>query len=353
MAPALPEPTPAYLSPGRCTQGREVPAQAASPLPPGVSGRVSFYAAVYSTAGQPVRAITLGDVDDLHPLASTFKPLVVQGILREVDAGKYKLTTRFTTTAANRSIESYPPGSHTIRDLAQRTLYDSNNTASDILHLAYGPGRLAREVRRLSPCTSVFLTTKGWWSAQSGLIPEVMPVDPLTLNTLPSAAAYARQPLEERILSAHRIIQASMAVSAPKLEKDLDLYFFSPNYTPELEFYVQNMSTARAYSDLMARTMSGANLKAGTKQVFRELLATGCCRPKQPRLKARYWAAKAGSGWRVLTLTGYVEMPDGQVMAYTYLNDQSDATFTQTIEQQIRPLVGWIEGNLITLRGRP
>ncbi|GGK41685.1 hypothetical protein GCM10008955_39340 [Deinococcus malanensis] len=339
-----------HLTPGTCGAATATPTLTASALPPVVSGRVSFYGAIYDSAGKPVRAITHGNVNDLHPLASAFKSLVVQAMFREIDAGKYKLTTKFTTTPANRSIEAYPAGTNSLYDLARRTIYNSDNTASDILHLAYGPGRLARETRKSSPCTSVMLTTKAWWSAQSGLIPEVVPVDPFTLNTLPTAAAYARQPLEERILTANRIIKASQTVAGPKLEKDLDLYFFGPAYTPELEFYVQNMSTASAYTDLMAKTLSGVNLQPATRRVFRELMATGCCRPKQPVLKTKYWAAKAGSGWRLLTLTGYLELPGGQVMAYTYLNDQSDARHAQTIEKQIRPLVLWIEQNLLTLR---
>lgn len=355
--PAPPEPltepdAPGYLTPGTCGAAAPTPTLTASALPPVVSGRVSFYAAIYDAAGRPVRAVTHGNVNDLHPLASAFKPLVVQAMFREIDAGRYTLSTRFTTTPANRSIEAYPAGTNSLHELARRTVYNSDNTASDILQLAYGPGRLARETRRASPCTSVMLTTKGWWSAQSGLIPEVVPVDPLTLNTLPTAAAYARQPLEERILTANRIIKASQTVAGPKLEKDLDTYFFGPSYTPELEFYLQNMSTASAYTDLMARTLSGVNLRPATKKAFRDLMATGCCRPKKPVLKAKYWAAKAGSGWRLLTLTGYLELPDGQVMAYTYLNDQSDARHSGTIEKQIRPLVLWIEQNLLTLRGR-
>ncbi|GAA5533855.1 serine hydrolase [Deinococcus aluminii] len=335
----------APVGPATCQAGPQPgPPLQAAPLPSSVTGRVSFYAALYGKTG-PTRSLALGDMDAVYPLASTFKPLVVHGILRDVDAGKFKLNTPFTTTAANRSIEGYPAGTNTLQELAQRAIHLSDNTANDILQLAYGPARLAREVRATSPCTTVLHTTKAWWAAQAGLTPDVLGPDPLTrLRTL------AQQSFEQRLLTARVLNTAAQAVAAPRLEAALDAYFHGQTYTPELEYYVQNTSTARAYTDLMAQTLSGADLKPGTRAVYRKILQSGCCRPKTPRLQATYWAAKAGSGWRLLTLTGYVETPGG-VMAYTYLNDQSDVTDAEEMEKQIRPVVAWIEGNLLTLQG--
>lgn len=317
----------------------------ATPLPTGVTGRVSFYASL-TKSGVTQRVITLGDVDAVFPLASVFKPLVVHGIFRDVDAGKLKLTTRLTTTSANRSIEAYPQGSNEVRELARRAIYLSDNTASDILHLGYGPERLAREVRAASPCTTVLHTTKAWWAAQSSLLPEVVGPEPL-----PALRQLAFTPFEERLRVAMRLIQASQKVDAPRLEQVLDDYFHGPTYTPELEYYVQNTSTARAFTDLALRTFTGAGLKPATRDVFRTLMQTGCCRPKAPRMKTTYWGAKAGSGWRILTLSGAVELPDGRVMAYTYLNDQSHVTDAEDMERQIRPVVTWIESQLMTLSG--
>ncbi|UBV44909.1 class A beta-lactamase-related serine hydrolase (plasmid) [Deinococcus taeanensis] len=323
------------------------------PLPSMVSGRVSFFAAIYDDSGQPVRTITLGNPDAVHPLASTFKPLVVRAILGDVDGGRFKLTSPFTTTVANRSIEGYPQGTNPLQDLVRRAIYESDNTAADILHLAYGPARLAREVNSRSPCTKVLLTTKAWWAAQSGQTPQVMPLDPRTGNVLPRAAAYAQLPFEERVAFAQRLIQESQTLNAPAMNKKLDQYFLGPSYTPDLEVYIQNTSTAWAYSDLMLRTLSGDGLQPVTRALFRTVMATGCCQPKVPKLKPAYWAAKAGSGWRLMTMTGYVEMPDGYNMAYTYLNDRSTTTYAGNMEKQMRPVLGWIEQNLLILRWRP
>lgn len=316
------------------------------PLPPGVTGRVSFFAAEYDPKTlRPLQAFTLGNPDDLHPLASIFKPLVVQGVLQDVDAGKFRLNSTFTTTAATRSIEDYPAGRNSLQVLAKRAISLSDNTASDILHLAYGPERLARAVRQQSPCTSVLLTTKAWWAAQAGLIPEVM-----TADTAAGSRLYGAQPFEQRLLTAGTLIAASQKLTGPDVERALDAYFHGPTYAADMEVNLQNTSTARAYTDLMARTLSGSALKPATRKVFRDILATGCCRPRTPKLNARYWAAKAGSGWGILTLTGYVETGDGRVLAYTYLNDGSTTTDAEEMEKQIRPVVLWIEQNLLALR---
>ncbi|MBZ9714894.1 serine hydrolase [Deinococcus multiflagellatus] len=318
------------------------------PLPAGVTGRVSFYVAEYDNKTKlPLRALVLGDPQAVHPLASLFKPLIVQALFQDVDAGKVKLNATYTTTAANRSIELYPPGTNSLQVLAKRAIYQSDNTASDILHLAYGPERLARAVRLQSPCTSVLLTTKAWWGAQAGLIPSVM-----TRDTAAGARAYGAQPFEQRVQTAKALIAASQKLTGPSVEQQLDVYFHGPTYASDMELNIQNTSTASAYTDLMYRTLSGNALKTQTRAAFRTMLATGCCRPKAPKFNATYWAGKAGSGWGILTLTGYVEGKDGRVYAYTYLNDGSVTTDSEDMELQIRPVVLWIEQNLLALQAR-
>jgi beta-lactamase class A len=322
-------------------------AQSVLPLPASVTGRVRFYAALYdSQTHLPVRALALGPTNQLQPLASTFKPLVVQAALQDVDAGRFTLAARFLTTSANRSIESYPPGRNTLQTLARRAIYNSDNTASDILQLAHGPLRLAAEVHSLSPCTSLLLTTKAWWTAQAGLARGVLGDD-----LLAGARAYGRLPFEQRLDGAQQLIQAAGLVNAPVLEAALDTYFRGPTYTPDLELGLQNTSTVSAFADLTARTLTGDALKPGTRRLFRQLLSTGCCQPKKPLLRATYWAAKAGTGWRILNLTGSVETAGGQTLAYAYFNDQSDTEDSVDMERQIGAVVKWIEANLLTLTG--
>jgi len=54
-----------------------------------------------------------------------------------------------------------------------------------------------------------------------------------------------------------------------------------------------------------------------------------------------------------VTLTGEVETRDGRVFGYTYLNDGSDTRDSLEMERQIRPVVQWIEQNLLNLQRGP
>ncbi|MGI8748664.1 MAG: serine hydrolase, partial [Deinococcus sp.] len=218
-----------------------------TPLPAGVSGRVSFYAALYDArSGQVIRELALGHANELYPLASLFKPLVVRAALEDVDAGRLSLTTGLATTPATRSIEAFPPGVNSVQRRVRRAIVQSDNTASDLLQLAHGPGQLAREVLARSPCTAVLLTTKAWWAAQAGLAPGVLGRDRAA-----GARRYARLPFEERVAAASQLIAASRRVTGPGLEAALEHFFHGPEYRPELELNLQNTGTARAYTELM------------------------------------------------------------------------------------------------------
>ena len=340
--------TPAFLVPSTCGA---VPSAAviSLPLPAGVSGRVSFYAARYDPrTGATLGALSLGAVNDVQPLASTFKPLVVHALLQDVDAGRFRLQSTFATTAANRSIETYPAGTNTLLTLAKRAISLSDNTAADILMRAYGAQRLARAVRAQSACTAVLLTTKAWWAAQAGLAAGVLGGD-----TVAGAQRYGAQAFEDRVQTASRLIVASQQVTGPAVEQGLETYFHGPSYTPALELALQNTSTAAAFTDLLARVLPGDDLKPATRQVFRGVMQSGCCQPKAGAIRASYWAAKAGSGWRILDVVGYVETADGKRLAYAYFNDQSDTTESESMELQIPAVVNWITANLQTLSASP
>lgn len=317
-------------------------------LPAGVTGRVSFYAAEYDPSTLAVRqAVSYGPVTDEQPIASMFKPLVVALTFRDVDAGRVTLTTRLRTTPRNRSIETFPPGTNTVQTLARRAIELSDNTAADILLLNVGPERLTRAVLERSPCTRVFLTGKAAWAAQGGLQANLLGPDLLT-----AAREYAARTPEDRLPLAGALIRNAQQYGGPDVQATLDMYFRGPAYSPEVDLAFQHRSTAKAFTDLVARVYSGRNLTPGTRRVFRNIMALGCCAPRGPRLPVQYWAAKAGSGWRTLALSGYVELRDGRVLAYTYLNDLSDSRDAEVIERQIRPVVTWIESNLLDLTGR-
>ncbi|AWN22703.1 serine hydrolase [Deinococcus irradiatisoli] len=330
--------------PGDPTCGPLITAPAPlQPLPGSVTGRVGFYAALYDTQLRPLRASALGQTNALFALGSAFKPQVVRAALQEVDAGRLSLKALITTTPGKRSIERYPAGQNTVSQLAQWALERSDNTASDLLQLGIGPDKIARAVRALSPCTTILHTTKAWWAAQAGLMPDIFP------NLVPDALSAARQPFETRLQLAARLNARAQQFSGPQVEAALETYFHGPAYAPELEVALQNTSTPQSYADLLVRTLGGAGLQPLTGKLFRGWLSRSCCQPKTPGLNTTYWGHKAGSGWRLLTLTGYAELPGGQKLAYAYFNDQSSTLESEDMERQIPAVVSWIDGVLSSL----
>ncbi|WP_268244388.1 serine hydrolase [Deinococcus ruber] len=318
--------------------------QSAPPLPAVVTGKVAFYAARYFPDGRKQTEVQHGPVTERLPLASAFKTMLLNAVLQDVDAGRLHLDQLFETTDANQSIEDFPPERvNSLDSLADVMIRRSDNTASDILHLAAAPQRVAELTTQLSPCTHLYLTTKAFWAALSGLIPDV--IDPRTPETLRnSARAYAALPAGEKRDVAARINTLTQHVHQQQVYDGLDTYFNGPNYHPENDVSLLNSSTARAYSDLLAQLFLHSTLQPATQQRFRDILATGCCtKPSEGvPFPYRYWGAKAGSGWRLLTMTGFMELPDGSGIAYSYLNHESDVEDAEEIENQIRPVLNWI-----------
>ncbi|WP_162145448.1 serine hydrolase [Deinococcus ficus] len=321
------------------------------PLPAFVTGKVSFYAAVYDPkTAAPVRAYAIGPANQVMPLASAYKTAVLWATLRDVDAGRLTLNTRLETTEANRSIEFYSRGSNTVSHLLQAAIGKSENTASDILHRKVGTERVAALVAERSPCTQVMLTNKAQWGAQAGLFPELIP--PTNHDVMLRAAQqYQALGLKERIAFASRLNARSLQVTGPAVERDLDVYFKGPNYDLALDTALQNISTARSYADFLAYLHLKGGLTPQSDKVMRAMLSQGCCRPKTAPFPYSYWGAKAGSGWRLLTLTGAVQLPNGRLMTYAYLNHESKTLDAELMEAQIRPLMVWL-GSVLGPLGR-
>ena len=309
------------------------------PLPSNVTGRVGFYAARYSDSNPiPSSIVTLGDSNAVFPTASAYKTLVVHEALRGVDRGTLKLKQLFETTLANQSIERYPRGLNTLEMLADRAIRLSDNTASDLLHRAVGPAALARYVKAKSSCTTVLLTNKAWWAAQGGLLPQVLGDDLYS-----GAQNYAALGFEDRINVAAQLNAAAKTVTAASIEQALDTYFHGSAYTTNLELMLQNTTTPKAFSDLLAQLMPAKNLQPDTGKLFRQAMSTGCCYAKKSVVTSTYRAAKAGSGWRILTMTGYLELPNKEAIAYAYFNDESATFESEDIEKQIRAVSSWID----------
>ncbi|ADV68287.1 serine hydrolase [Deinococcus maricopensis] len=331
-----------------CGTGPDVP-EPTQPLPDLVTGRVAFYAERFDARTlAPVAAVGL-DADRVVPLASAYKTLVAWSVLRDVDAGRLNLSTRVTSTPANRSIEGYSRGTNALGTLLERSIVNSENTAADILHRATGVRAVADlAVRAGGPCVRVETPNKAYWAAQAGQLPQLFPA--LTRTELrASAEAQYALPRDARLERSRALTTAALNVDPDALRREVDAYFKSDRYDPQVDTLLFNNATPRSFTDALKVAFTRNDLKVTTNRTFRNVMAQGCCRPKAPTLKFTYWGAKAGSGWRLLTLSGYVELPDGGRVAYLYANTDSDASEDAEIEAQIRPVVQWIDGVLADL----
>jgi beta-lactamase class A len=309
VAAAIPAPAGYTRSCSVATPQAAVPnLLAREPLPTGISGRVDFLAQLTRKDGTLLRTLSRGDPDHLHPMASSFKPLVVHAALQDIDAGRLTLNTVLPVSDATRSLGPFPQGPVPVRTLLDIAINGSNNTAADLLLLNVGPERLAREVYTSSGgCTQLLLTTKAWWTAQSGLAGAALGQG--------GAPGYGALLFEQRLGVAAGLIAASQAVSPARLGPALDRVFASRTYDPNSELNLQNITTPRSYLPLVAATLPGDDLSAPSRALLRKILSTGCCRPDHPRLKAVAWWAKGGITWRVLNLTGVVALPVGSRLA--------------------------------------
>lgn len=358
-----PPPSPAQPSPVQPTPQLDLPPVSALPCaddapatlalpvtarPAGVTGRLGFYAAEYDPATLALlRAVSL-DAGSTYPLASAFKTTVLHSLLRGVDDGRFRLGDLQTTTEAARSIEGYSRGTNTLLTLASRMIHRSENTAADLLALRVGPSRIQADLDALGAAqTRVQFTTKAWWSVQAGLVPALFPPGQIAS----SARRFSQLSAPERLNVTRQVLAAVKGVNADILERRLDLYFKGPEYDPDTELYVQNTSTPQEYACLNA-TLFNRGLSKASGQVFRRLMATGLDHSPFPAPAYRYWGGKPGSGWRLLTLTGYAETASGRVVAYAYFNDRSDVTDAEAIERQIRGADAWIRAQVEAMLAR-
>ena len=337
--------------PGPSRTADALPASRPSvPLPAVVSGRVAFYAVRTDALGRAQEEVTLGNVDRTLPLASAYKTAVLYGALKDVDSGRLSLTQTFVSTALNRSIEDYPAGRNSLLTLARRAIRSSDNTAADILHLAVTPPRIAALASSLDPCANVYLTSKALWSALAGLSPAV--IDPASPETmLRSARAYAALPAPEKLRQAAVLNARAQTLHPDLVLRQLERYFAGPYYTPDNDTSLLNSSTPRGWAGLMGRAFLPGALKPGSSALFKQIMATGCCnKPTTPvPFALSYWGSKAGSGWRLLVLTGHMELPGGAGINYAYVNTESGTQDSLEIERQIRPVLNWIVASVAPL----
>jgi beta-lactamase class A len=170
-------------------------------------------------------------------------------------------------------------------------------------------------------------------------------------HLLEAARAFDAATGEDRLQRAERLVQASFTVLAPTLLKQIDVYFKGKIYNPEIDLKTQNSSTPLEFAALAAYVHRSGTLTPSSQKQLDDIMAKGCCKPKLKNL--RYWGGKAGSGWRILTLTGYLERDDGRQVAYSYFNAESNKTDSLAIEAQIPVALEYIAQNITLLMKSP
>ncbi|WP_170131019.1 serine hydrolase [Deinococcus yavapaiensis] len=304
-----------------CVTSRTGVLTLSAPAAKNLTGELGLYVAVIDpVTAQPLRAI-VRNADAQFPLASSYKGPLLWAVLREVDAGRLKLSDRLVTDDANRSLGAFPKGANDVATLLRLMISRSDNTATDLLHRRIGlekPQLLADE---LGLCrTRLLLPTKTWWTAQAGLSKE-FPRE----NLKNAAARFASAPREEQLKLARSLDATAKTLQANTVESALDRYFASKVYSPDIDRDTQNASTPFEFATLLAHEHLKSGLSLGAQEFLRDTLKLGCCE-KRAFGPFSYFGGKGGSGWRILTMTGYLELPSGEHIVYAFMNHGSAKT---------------------------
>ncbi|AFZ68984.1 serine hydrolase [Deinococcus peraridilitoris] len=297
-----------------CLQSSEF--QPAPTPPSALTGRLGLWVArIDPITLQPIRVVAQ-DPDGLYPLASSYKQAVLWALLHGVDAGEIALNEKFSVTHANQSLGRYPYDHSNVVTLAQRMIHNSDNTATDILHRRVGFGAVQAVADELHLCrTRLLLPTKHWWIAQAGLDPA-----------WPGATVFANATAENRMKFAQALDAASQAVRADVLQVNLDRYFEN-RYDPQADLGTHNVSTPFEFGTLIARQFLASGLSPSSSAMLREVMASGYGRT-QLHSPMVYWGGKGGNGWKILTMTGYFQTPNGEHVVYVFMQHGSHEDYT-------------------------
>lgn len=333
-ARAAPDPN----APGCLGDAPDVAKAPPPPLP--LSGRLGLWVAEVDPATlRPLRAVA-ENPDGVFPLASTYKQAVLWAVLRQIDAGKLQPTERFDVTRENQSLGAYPYDGTMVRDLTVRMIYNSDNTATDILHRRVGLGKVQALADDLGLCrTRLILTTKDWWAAQAGLSETFKNTPDWGLTTGP-----------ERARLAAAIDAEAREYRADTLQLRLNAYF-EGEPTPEDDLRVHNLSSPYEFATFLVHEYLRPGLSPRTLGWQREVAALGFGRSAlrlETRQEVAAFAGKGGNGWRLLTYTGYFRTTGGRHVAYAFMQHGSEETSTMP---NTRRAFAWINAGVDAVLG--
>jgi hypothetical protein len=286
-----------------------------------VGGQAGGAAVVLAPDGHSVLAEWSYRAGEAFPLASSFKLFVLHALLEDAAAGRIDLDAQIPTRRAEASLGDRKPQLSSLRRLAEMMIYQSGNTASDVLFKRIGLGRPQELIERLGlEHTRVVLPTREYYVIIAGLDPEFPPED------LPAAAArFAALPPSEQAATIERVAVRSAGLSLTEIEQaTLDFYAYKAYPRPQayaILDHVDNMSTPVAMLRLMRYLHAGGDLPAPWAAEMQRILVrsdgardAGCFHGR-----ARAWGGKGGSDLSQASMNGYAVAADGRILVYSLL----------------------------------
>ncbi len=304
----------------------------APPIPKAITGRVGLFVGRFARGTKDFRLekATWINPEGQFPLASNFKTSVLFELMRQVDAGKVKLSERFKVTRANQSYGRYPYDNTDVMGLALAMISWSDNTATDMLFRRIGLAALQPTAQRLGFCkTRLLLPTKTWWTAQAGLGGADFP----KYSLVAASQRFATAPYELQLELAKRLDLRAQAVNAETLRRYLDQGYFAGRNggvetMSQIDRNLQNASSPQEWARYMWNAFVSLDLKASGQKRFRDIMYHGKGRAYM-RVPFKYFGGKSGNTARVLTYSGFLETLSGDKVIYVYMNDSSQNLITR------------------------
>ena len=340
--PALPPtPTADAASQGAVPCVGEAPSVAKAPAPPlPLSGRLGLWVAQVDPKTLKVVKAVGTNPNSVFPLASTYKQAVLWALLKEFDAGRISPTERFDVTRQNQSLGAYPFDGMTVRDLSERMIQWSDNTATDILHRRVGLARVQNIADQLGLCQSRFiLPTRDWWVSQAGLS-----------DTFNGTSRWATATGKDRERLAALIDQDARKYRYDYVQRKLDDYF-DHRYKPEDDLKAHNLSTPYELGTLLTHEFLAAGLSPIATKWQHDVMARGFGRyalKAEAAKNVEWFGGKGGNGWRILTYSGYFLTKDGKRVVYAFMQHGADETYTMP---NTRRAFAWINAGIDAVIG--
>ena len=286
-----------------------------------VGGQAGAAACLYAPDGTTRLAEYAYQADARFPLASSFKLFVLHALLEDAAAGRLDLDMAIPTTRAAASLGDRKPQLSPLRRLAQMMIYNSGNTATDVLFKLVGLDAPLRLIGRLGlEQTRVVLPTREYYVIIGGLDPA-FPADDLEAAT----ARFAALPPAAQAATIGAVDARAAGRTTREIEQATEPFYRYQRYTRSQVYTIldqlDNVSTPAAMLRLVHYLYRGGDLPPALQTEMHHILArgdgardAGCFHGKIAR-----WGGKGGSDLSQASLNGYAVAPDGRVLVYSLL----------------------------------